>query len=492
VDNKERVKKKPTLFQGLIPILFMVFALSFGVGVLKLRTEPIIILTAFVAGIIAWKLGYNWKEMQEGVIEKIARALPATLILWSVGFLIGSWMFSGTVPMIIYYGVDIVNPQYILVTAFVISAILSTVTGTSWGSAGTIGVAIMGIAGGLGVSLPATAGAVVAGSFFGDKLSPLSDTTNLAPIAAGSEIYEHIKHMFWTTIPAAIVSLMVYFVVGMNSSGSASTPETVLLLQDQLSQMFSWNIVLFLPVILIIAGSLLKWPTIPTMLGTSVFSVLLGVIVQGYTLRNGFVSLIQGFNVSMTGFAGDVAPAVTTLINRGGVASVTTTTVLILSAMGFAGILSVSGMLDVVLVALLSRVKTTAGIVLSTIASCFTVAFVTGSSYLSILIPGELFKDAYVARKLHPKNLSRTLEDSGTVLVPLIPWSAAGAYMTTTLGVSTVEYLPWAVLNYMGIVFAIILAVTGIGIAKLEDEEIEERQSIEEREALKNAVSEED
>ena len=292
MEKKEQVKRKPTLIQGLIPILFMVIALTVGVGVLKLRTEPIIILSAFVAGIIAWRLGYTWKEMQDGVIDKIARALPATLILWSVGLLIGSWMFSGTVPMIIYYGVEIVNPQYLLVTAFIISAVLSTVTGTSWGSAGTIGVAIMGIAGGLGVSLPATAGAVVAGAYFGDKISPLSDTTNLAPIAAGSELYEHIKHMFWTTIPAAIVSLIVYFIVGMNSAGGASTPETVLVLQDQLSQMFNWNLILFLPVLFIIAGSLLKWPTIPTMLGTSLFSVLLGIFVQGYTLKNGFVSLI--------------------------------------------------------------------------------------------------------------------------------------------------------------------------------------------------------
>lgn len=468
--KQEKIKQKPSLGLALVPIVFMVLSLTFGVGVLKLRTEPIIILSAFVAGVIAWRLGYTWNEMQAGVIEKIARALPATLILWSVGLLIGSWMFSGTVPMIIYYGVEMVNPKYLLVTAFLITAVLSTVTGTSWGSAGTIGVAIMGIAGGLGVSLPATAGAVVSGAFFGDKLSPLSDTTNLAPIAAGSELYEHIKHMLWTTIPASVVAMIVYFFVGLKSSAAASSSESVLLLQEQLSSMFNWNILLLLPVVLIIAGSLLKWPTIPTMLGTSLFSMGIGMIVQGFTLKNGFIALIQGFNVSMTGFEGEVAATVKTLINRGGVVSVTTTTVLIFCAMGFAGILSTSGMLEVVLDALLKKVKTTAGIIISTIASCFTVAFVTGSSYLTILIPGELFRDAYAKRNLHAKNLSRTLEDSGTVLVPLIPWSAAGAYMTVTLGVSTMEYLPWAIMNYMGIVFAIVLAITGIGIAHIEPE----------------------
>jgi NhaC family Na+:H+ antiporter len=471
MSTKENTKKKPTFGQAITPVVFMIVALTVGVGFFKFRTEPILIISAFLAGIIAKKLGYTWDDMQKGIIEKIANALPATLILWSVGFLIGSWMFSGTVPMIIYYGVQIVNPKYLLVTAFIISAVLSTVTGTSWGSAGTIGVALMGIARGLGVSLPATAGAVVAGAYFGDKLSPLSDTTNLAPIAAGSDLYDHIKHMLYTTIPATIVSLIVYFIAGSGAAGNVSTPETVIELQNQLSSMFNWSFLLILPVILIIVGSLRKWPTIPTMLGTSLFSLLMGVIVQGFSFKDGFQSLVQGFDISMTGFTGEVAPEVMTLINRGGVASVTSTTVLIFCAMGFAGIVSSSGMLDVVLDELMKRVKTTPGIVLSTILSCFTVAFVTGNSYLSILIPGELFKDIYVKRNLHPKNLSRTLEDSGTVIVPLIPWSAAGAYMTATLGVPTIEYLPWAVLNYTGIIFAIICACTGFGIAPLNEEE---------------------
>ena len=233
--------------------------------------------------------------------------------------------------------------------------------------------------------------------------------------------------------------------------------------------MFNFHIVLLLPIVLVITGSVRKWPTIPTMLGTSILTILLGVIFQGFSIVDGFSSLVNGFNLTMTGFTGEATEEVIKLINRGGVASVTSTTVLIFCAMGFAGIVSVSGMLDVVLDLLLSKVKSTVGIILATIASCVTVAFVTGSSYLSILIPGELFKEAYPRKNLHPKNLSRTLEDSGTVVVPLIPWSAAGAYMASTLGVSTLEYLPWAVLNYTGIIFAIIWAVTGFGIAKLDD-----------------------
>lgn len=468
------IKKKPTLAQALTPIIFMVIALTVGYGVLKIKIEPIMVISAFLAGIIALRLGYTWDEMQKSIIDKIASALPATLILWSVGFLIGSLMFAGTVPMIIYYGVQMISPKFLLVTAFLASAILSIVTGTSWGAAGTIGVAMMGIAGGLGVSLPATAGAVVSGAFFGDKLSPLSDTTNLAPMAAGSELYEHIKHMLYTTLPAAAVSLVVYFIVGLKADGEMVTPQLVQTMMDQLDAMFNFNPILLLPIVLVILGSVKKWPTIPTMLGVSIFTVFLGTVVQGFDIVDGFKSLVEGFNVSMTGFNGTPTDEVIKLINRGGVVSVTGTTVLIFCAMGFAGIVSVSGMLDVVLDLLMSKVKSTVGIILATIASCFTVAFVTGSSYLSILIPGELFKEVYPKRNLSAKNLSRTLEDSGTVLVPLVPWSAAGAYMTATLGVPTLEYLPWAILNYSGIIFAIIFAITGFGIAKIDKKEAKE------------------
>ena len=465
---KELQRKKPTLAQALTPIVFMVVALALGYGVFKIKAEPIIICSAFIAGIIALRLGYKWDDMQKAIVEKIASALPATLILWSVGLLIGALMFSGAVPMIIYYGVQMINPKFILVTAFLSSAILAIVTGTSWGAAGTIGVAMMGIAGGLGVSLPATAGAVVSGAFFGDKLSPLSDTTNLAPMAAGSELYEHIKHMLYTTVPAALLAMVVYLFVGFSASGDLVRPESVQLMMDQLDTMFNFNIVLLLPFVLVILGSVKKWPTIPTMLGTSLLTVVLGAAVQGFNIVDGFTSLISGFDITMTGFTGTPTEEVIKLINRGGVASVTSTTVLIYCAMGFAGIVSMSGMLDVVLDLLMSKVKSTAGIIISTIVSCFTVAFVTGSSYLSILVPGELFKEVYPKKNLHPKNLSRTLEDSGTVIVPLIPWSAAGAYMTATLGVDTLQYLPWAILNYSGIVFAIIFAITGFGIAKLD------------------------
>ncbi|WP_394271440.1 Na+/H+ antiporter NhaC [Anaerococcus nagyae] len=471
IDTKE--KTKPSTLQAISPLVIMIVLLTIGVGFLKLRAEPIILICTIITSMIAKTLGYTWEELQRGIIEKISSALPATLILWSVGLLIGSWMFCGTVPMIIYYGVQIISPRFLYVTAFLITAVLSTVTGTSWGSAGTIGVAIMGIAQGLNMNLAITAGAVVAGSYFGDKLSPFSDTTNLAPLAAGSELYDHIKHMLYTTVPAAIVSIIVYLIAGLSSKTSLASADSVNIIQSQLSGIYNWNIILLLPVIIMLAGSILKFPTLPTMVVNSLISVVIGIFIQGFSLKDGFASMINGFDIGMTGFNGKIIEDIATLINRGGALSMTTTTILVFCSMGFAGIMSVSGMLDVVLDAILSRVKSTFGVVISTIVSCFTVAFVTGNSYLSILIPGELFKKVYLERNLHPKNLSRTLEDSGTVLVPLIPWSAAGAYMAATLGVETLTYLPWAVLNYTGIIFAIIWAITGIGITKISEEEKE-------------------
>lgn len=471
IDTKE--KTKPSTLQAISPLVIMIVLLTIGVGFLKLRAEPIILICTIITSMIAKTLGYTWEELQRGIIEKISSALPATLILWSVGLLIGSWMFCGTVPMIIYYGVQIISPRFLYVTAFLITAVLSTVTGTSWGSAGTIGVAIMGIAQGLNMNLAITAGAVVAGSYFGDKLSPFSDTTNLAPLAAGSELYDHIKHMLYTTVPASIVSIIIYLIAGLSSKTSLASADSVNVIQSQLSGIYNWNIILLLPVIIMLAGSILKFPTLPTMVINSLISVVIGIFVQGFSLKDGFASMINGFDIGMTGFNGKIIEDIATLINRGGAVSMTTTTILVFCSMGFAGIMSVSGMLDVVLDAILSRVKSTFGVVISTIVSCFTVAFVTGNSYLSILIPGELFKKVYLERNLHPKNLSRTLEDSGTVLVPLIPWSAAGAYMAATLGVETLTYLPWAVLNYTGTIFAIIWAITGIGITKISEEEKE-------------------
>lgn len=466
----------PTILEALIPVVAMLLVLFIGKGVLGFSTEPLLIIVACVAAFIAWRVGCTWDDMLDEISQKIAKGMPAILILITVGAMVGTWMTSGTIPMMIYYGVQIVSPKWLLVTAFLITCLVSVATGTSWGSVATMGVALMGIASALGVNPAATAGAVIAGSYFGDKISPLSDTTNLAPLAAGSNLYEHIGHMFWTTVPASIVSLVVYAVVGLNANTAAgATSEAVTNMMAQLDQMYDWNILILLPVILVLAGSLLKLPTIPVMILSTVVAGVEGIFMQGISLGNVLTSTVSGFNVTMItrpGFdAANAAFEVTKLLNRGGMNGIMSTTLLVFCAFCFAGIMSRAGCLEVVLKAILSVAKTTGSLILATVISCITMALTTGNSYLSILIPGEMFRDAYKERGLHPKNLSRTLEDAGTVFVPLVPWSAAGAYMAATLGVETLDYLPWAILCYIGFIFAIIYGYTGIGIAKLPKEE---------------------
>ena len=310
-------------------------------------------------------------------------------------------------------------------------------------------------------------------------MSPLSDTTNLAPIAAGSTLYEHIGHMFYTTVPATIVSLVVYAIVGMNADVSADiTSDTVTTLLSQLSSMYSWNLLIIIPVVIVLGGSLLQKPTIPVMLLSTFVAGLESVFIQHVSLGDVLKATVNGFNVSMIHRAGfdteTCSEAVTKLLNRGGMNGIMSTTLLVFCAFCFAGIMSRAGCLDVVLQKILSVAKSTGALITATVAACITMALTTGNSYLAILIPGEMFRDAYKERGLAAKNLSRTLEDAGTVVVPLIPWSAAGAYMASTLGVETLDYLPWAILCYTGWIFAIIWGFTGFGIAKLDDEKKKE------------------
>ncbi|WP_270181093.1 Na+/H+ antiporter NhaC [Alkalihalobacillus sp. CinArs1] len=466
------MKRKPGFLLAILPIVSMLLLLGIGYGVFHLRAEPLLITAAIIAAIIGKSLGVSWNEMQDGIVEKTAKAMPAILILITVGVLIGTWMLSGTIPLMIFYGIELINPSYLLITAFIVTAVVSTFTGTSWGSAGTIGVAIMGIAIVQGVSLPMTAGAVVAGAYFGDKLSPLSDTTNLAPAAAGSELYEHIRHMLYTSIPAALVGLIIYFFVGKSAlTGDSGNEEKLEMMTSTLGTMFDWNILLILPVIIVLGGSIMKFPTIPVMLTSSIVAILLGLVFQGVTLESAFLASVNGFNVEMMAASMDpatIAPEVANLMNRGGMSSMMGTTLIAFCAFSFAGVLSKIGALEVVLAKVNEKAKSTGSMVLATVLSCITMAVTTGSSYLSILIPGELFKNVYKERGLHAKNLSRTLEDSGTVVVPIVPWSLAGVYMSSTLGVPVIEYLPWAIMCYVGFIFAILFGFTGFSITKVE------------------------
>ncbi|TCP92127.1 transporter (NhaC family) [Cricetibacter osteomyelitidis] len=462
--------RKPTLSEALSPILVMLFLLGFGYALFDLPPEPLMVISCIFAGFLVKYLGYNYEQILEAVSAKIAKTMPALLILITVGLLIGTWIAGGTIPMMIYYGLAIIDPQYIYITALILTAIVSVCTGTSWGSAGTVGVAFMGVAMGLDANLSATAGAVVAGAYFGDKLSPLSDTTNIASAAAGVDLYEHIAHLLYTTLPSFILAAIVYVIYGMNGDfHHVATPEKVVNMLNGLEQIYHFNVFfLVIPVIIVLWGSITKKPTIPVMLLSASIAMLNAVVIQGFSLHDVINSAVNGFNVSMLPQDIHVSADLARLLNRGGMNAMMGTLLICFCALSFAGILSLSGALEVIITHLLKLVRSTASLIFTTILCGLTMIGVTCNGQISILIPGEMLRDAYIGRGLHPKNLSRTAEDSATIIEPILPWTAAGAYMAGTLGVATLSYLPWAILCWSGIVFAMIWGITGIGIAKLK------------------------
>lgn len=466
--EKKKVKNL-SFIQAMFPILVMLVVLGIGVGGLGLPAEPLIVLATVIAGVQAILLGYSYDSIIEEISLKISKIWGALLILVIVGFMIGSWMIGGTIPMLIYYGLKLISPKYLALTAFLLTSIVSILTGTSWGSAGTIGVAFMGVAVGLDVNLAVIAGAVVSGAYFGDKLSPLSDTTNLASAVCEVNIYEHIANQMWTTGGSAIIAAIFYFIYGQfYITGSGQTPETVLALMKTLNEMFNWNIILIIPLLVVLIGSITKKPTIPVMLLASFIALFNAFIFQGASIDNIINATLNGFNVGMLGYDETaVIPDLVKLLHRGGMMAMMNTLLIAICAISFAGTMSVTGGLDILISKLVEKISTTFQLVASTIAICLITTGVTSNGQVSILMPGEALKDVYKKKGLHPKVLSRTLEDSVSCTECLIPWTAAGAYMAATLGVPTLSYLPFAVLNYSGMILALIWAATGIGITKL-------------------------
>lgn len=468
------MKQKPTFAQSVSCIIFMVLAIAIGNGIFKIPIQPLLILCATYAAILGVKLGYTWTEMEKGISKKLEHSMPTMFILFSVGIVVATWIYSGTVPIMIYYGLKIINPKFFLVTAFIIVAIVSTATGTAWGSTATAGVALMGVAGEMGIPLGMAAGAVIAGGVFGDKLSPLSDTTNLAPLVCGVDLFEHIRHMFYTTIPSTIIGLIVFFVVGRNFGADATgTSESITIIMSNLESMYNFNILLLIPVLIILVGSIMKKPTVPLMLLSSIVAVFLGVFIHGYNFVDGMTAMVSGFKVNMAANPNfdpeTVIPQIVKLVNRGGVTSMMNIVITIFCGYSFAGIIEKIGCLEVILDSLHGKVSKTWQLVGVTILGSVILVFTAGVASISILMIGTLLKDAYVKSGLHPKNLSRTLEDSGTMLLPFVPWGASGIFYMEILGVKTAEYWMWAIPCYLCIVFAMICASTGIGMAKTED-----------------------
>ena len=366
--NASQNQKKTLSFGlALIPIAAMLLLLIIGYGIMGLRIEPLLLCSAAVAAGIAWWQGYTWEDIISSVVDKLAKAMPVIMILICVGGLIGTWMFSGTIPYMVYWGLKLISPEYILIAAFFLTSVVSVCTGTSWGSAGTVGVALMGVAAGLDVSLAAAAGAVVSGAYFGDKISPLSDSTNFAAIVADTTLFEHIQHLLWTTIPCFLLAAVVYLIAGHSSMlGEVATPQRVTDIVNSLETLYHFNIVLILPPVIVLYGAIRKKP------------VILGVMMQGLSIKQGLDAFIDGFKIEMfpTGAEGIVAD-VPRLLNRGGMFSMMSTILLVFCAFSFAGALTLTGALNIIINRLLTIIHSVGQLIAATIA---TTILVTGAT----------------------------------------------------------------------------------------------------------------
>jgi NhaC family Na+:H+ antiporter len=467
-----------TLLEAVAPVLTMVGLFAGAMLLFEPSGEVLVVIllvAAAVAGGVAHRHGVGWAEVQATTGQRIASVLPGLLILLAIGMLIATWILSGTVPWLVYHGIQIVNPRYLLLTAFLTTAVMSLVTGTSWGSAGTMGVALMGMAAALDVSLAATAGAVVSGAYFGDKLSPLSDSTNCCAIGAGADLYAHIRHMGWTAGPSFVLAVLVYGLAASSGGADGLAPQAQILLDD-LDRVFNLNPVVLLPAAIVGWGIARKTAPALALALSSLVAAVLGVVLQGFGVIDAVRAAVAGFRPELLASAGvdpaSVGTGFVTLVQRGGLYSMANTLVIVISALLLAGAMQASGAMDLLLQRMLASVRSVFGLIGATMAAGGTMIAMTSHGLVTALVIGELFQGAYDERGMARVNLSRSLEDSVTVTEPIMPWTVSAVFMATTLGVATIDYLPWAVFCYGGPFFSLLWAAayrhTGLGLKRAE------------------------
>lgn len=460
--------KRIPMWQILLVFLVLVLTLTWTILVTGGYVHIALIISAVFATIVAVANGFKWAYLENGIISSIGRSMQAILILLTIGMLIGTWIAGGIVPSLIYYGLKILSPGIFLVATCLICCVVSLATGSSWTTAGTVGIALIGVGTGLGIAPEIAAGAIISGAYFGDKMSPLSDTTNLAPAMAGSTLFDHVRHMIFTTGPSLLISLVIFGFLGMKASGTNVDMSQVEALMTTMSDNFYISPILIIPPLLVIAMVVFKVPALPGLFGGVVLGGICAMLFQGAEIGElATIITYDGFT-SATG-----NEFVDALLTRGGLQSMYYTVGLIICAMCIGGILDTSNMLKSVCEVLLKFAKGTGSLVLITIITCIVTNIVAADQYLSIVLPGRMYKEAYEDRHLKNKNLSRVLEDAGTLTSPLVPWNTCGTYQATTLGVPTLAYLPYCYLNLINPLVSIFYGFTGITMEKMSDEEFE-------------------
>ncbi|MBT8205054.1 MAG: Na+/H+ antiporter NhaC [Eudoraea sp.] len=475
VENREL-----NIWEALIPVFALVAMLAYNVYVfgddaIGGSNQFILLMGGAVAAIVGFFNKVTYKQMLAEVAENVKSTTGALLILLMVGALAGTWLISGVIPAMIYYGLQILNPTIFLAACVVISAIISIATGSSWTTAATVGIALIGIGDALGISLGMTAGAVLSGAYFGDKMSPLSDTTNLAPAMAGGELFDHIRYMTYTTIPTISITLLVFLIIGFNldTTGIADTASIL----ASIDNTFNINGWLFIVPLLVILMIVRKAPPLLALLIGTLLGGLFALIFQPgivagitgastLTFESAYKGILNAITIK-TSVATD-NPALNELFSAKGMAGMLGTIWLIVCAMVFGGVMDGIGALSRITKSLLGLAKTTFGLFASTVGSCLALNVTASDQYLAIVVPGKMFSKAYEDRGLAPENLSRTLEDSGTVTSVLIPWNTCGAYHSGVLGVPVAEYFFYAIFNWLSPITTLFFAALGIKIKQLQ------------------------
>ncbi|MCT4597845.1 MAG: Na+/H+ antiporter NhaC [Vallitalea sp.] len=452
-------KKTPSLLLSLIVFATIMVTLIVGMLVFKLDTHILLITCLLIVCGITMTLGYTMDDLFEAMGESLQKSVVAMMFFVIIGMVIGSWELAGTVPSLIYYGIRTIKPEIFLPAGFIVCCITSFATGTSWGTCGTVGLALLGMGVGMGMPAPLVAGMIVSGSIFGDHFSPMSDTTILASTAAKTELYAHVKSMARTIIPAFIISTILYAILGARYVGEINSPEIVEM-QNGLSNTFNLSFICFLPIIIVLILSFMKFPSIPTLLIGILSGILVAIFVQGATLPEVFSALNYGVKID----SGNAM--VNKLIQRGGVQSMMWTFSLAFVALLLGGILEKVGYLRVLISGIVNKIKSTGQLVLLTWFTGVLGDMAMAEVYLSIILNGSLYKEVYDEKGLDRSMLSRMLEEGATLAGPLIPWTTCGAFMAATLEVKTIDYMRYAFIGYIPPIISIVGAFIGIFVIK--------------------------
>jgi len=465
-----REKRDPYFWEALVSIAGLILFISLAILRYETDAHVPILLGVFVAALVGLRAGYSYKEIETGMLNGITNSLQAIVILAIIGILIGVWILSGVVPTLLFYGLKILHPSIFLPATVIICSITSLATGTSWGTCGTIGIALIGIGQGLGFPLPVVAGAVLSGAYFGDKMSPLSDTTNMAPAMVGTDLYTHIKHMSYTTGVSYAITLVIEIALGFYYGGGQANLESVNQILTGIQSQFTVNPLLLIPPVIILVLAFKKIPAVPGIVIGIMAAGVLGVIFQS----NNFGSILSAAYGGYTSNSG--IEAVDNLLTKGGFSSMMYTISLVICAMMYGGIMEKTNQLRVVVSVILKKAESTGSLITATILTAIGCNMILCDQYMSIVMTGKMYAQSYKDKGLHPKNLSRAIEDSATVTANLVPWNSGGAYQTATLGVPTILYLPFNFFCWITPIVSMLFGWFNITIDKIDesDEQVEE------------------